>query len=94
MGFQPASTAREVTGMSRTGATAHGLLARVARRTSRYDLVLVVIPAAFAAALLAGAVSAVSLHGAVAAASVVGGLALVDALFLNPPTGPLEPPSA
>ncbi|MFB6353731.1 MAG: hypothetical protein ABEJ92_06560 [Halobacteriales archaeon] len=83
-----------MTGMSRTGATTHGLFGRVARRTSRHDLVLVVIPAAFVAALMAGMASPVSLHGAVAAASVVGGIALVDALFLNPPTGPPAPPAA
>lgn len=79
--------------MSRTGAISHGLFGRVARRMSRHDLVLVVIPVAFAAAILAGAASPVSIDGAVAAASVVGGLALVDALFLNPPTGSPEPPS-
>ena len=52
---------------------------------TRYDLVLAVIPAAFAAALLAGQVLSLSAEVSVAFASMVGLLALADGLFLNPP---------
>ncbi len=58
---------------------------RLAPGVSRYDLVLVVIPLAFAAALVARGVFSVSLHASVLFASVVGGLAVADALFLHPP---------
>jgi hypothetical protein len=46
---------------------------------------LAVIPAAFAAALLAGQVLSLSAEVSVAFASMVGLLALADGLFLNPP---------
>lgn len=57
-------------------------------RASRYDLVLAVIPAAFLFGALAGTTSSVPTTAAVSAASVVGGLAMLDALFLNPPRRP------
>jgi multidrug efflux pump subunit AcrB len=53
---------------------------------SRYDLILVVIPLAFVGALLATALFGVSLRVGIAAGSTVGALAVVDALFRNPPT--------
>lgn len=68
--------------------SAFGRLLTASRRASRYDLVLAVIPAAFLVAGLAGSVLAVPLETAVIAASALGGLAVVDALFLNPPRGP------
>jgi hypothetical protein len=52
---------------------------------TRYDLVLAVVPLAFAVALVAGLLSPVSVHAALAAAGVVGVAAVVDALFVNPP---------
>lgn len=53
---------------------------------SRYDLVIGVIPLVFAVALAATGALDVATHRALAAAAVVGVLALVDALYLNPPT--------
>lgn len=58
---------------------------------SRYDLVLAVIPSAFLVALILGNVLPVSPRIALASASVVGALALLDALFLNPPRRPDGP---
>jgi hypothetical protein len=55
---------------------------------SRYDLVLLVIPAAFLLALVASQVSSFGLSTLVAAASVVSGVAVADGLFLNPPRRP------
>lgn len=54
---------------------------------SRYDLVLAVIPTAFVVALLVENLLSVSARVALVSASVVGALAVLDALFLNPPTG-------
>ena len=53
---------------------------------SRYDLVLAVIPSVFIVAVLLGHLLSVSARVAVAGASLVAVLALVDALFINPPT--------
>ena len=58
------------------------------RRASRHDLVLAVIPAAFALAALLGATLPVDTTTAVAGGAGVSGIAVVDALFLNPPRGP------
>lgn len=58
------------------------------RRATRYDVVLAVIPVAFLSALLLGSTPAVPGPAAVAVATVVGLLAVVDALFLNPPRDP------
>jgi hypothetical protein len=54
-------------------------------RFSRYDLLLLVIPAVFLLALVASAVSALPTRAFVAGASVIGGLAVADGLFVNPP---------
>jgi hypothetical protein len=54
-------------------------------RFSRYDLLLVVIPAAFLLALVGSLVSALPASVLVAGASVIGGLAVADGLFVNPP---------
>lgn len=53
---------------------------------SHYDFVLAVIPVVFVVALLVGNLLSVAPRVALATASVVGLLAVVDALFLNPPT--------
>ena len=55
---------------------------------SYYDLVLAVIPAVFAVSVLVGTLLAVEPHVAFAVGSALAGLALVDALFVNPPTDP------
>jgi hypothetical protein len=54
---------------------------------SRYDLVLAVVPLALMLAAFAGAVSPLSLHAALAAGALVATLAVVDALFVSPPSG-------
>jgi hypothetical protein len=54
---------------------------------SRYDLLLALVPLGFGLALLAHVVTDVSLLTAVAAGAVLGLAVLVDALFVNPPTG-------
>ncbi|WP_247009017.1 hypothetical protein [Halorientalis litorea] len=53
---------------------------------SRYDLVLVLIPLVLAASVFLGHLLSVPVEMTLAGASVVGTAALVDALFLNPPT--------
>jgi len=57
-------------------------------RLSRYDLLLLVIPATFLVALVASQVSSFGLSTLLAAASVVAALAVADGLFVNPPRGP------
>lgn len=52
---------------------------------SRYDLVLIVIPASFILALVAGHVLPVSPRVALTAGSIVGAIAVFDGLFRNPP---------
>lgn len=77
--------------MSWSATKSSGILGRVVepiRQATRYDLVLAVIPAAFLLAVMLGSTPAVPGPVAVAAASVVGVLAVVDALFLNPPREP------
>lgn len=75
--------------MTESGDTGIGIvlerLAALGRSLSRYDLLLAVIPAAFACSLAAGQLLSVPSSNAMAAASVVGALVLADALFLNPP---------
>lgn len=63
-------------------------LARSVRGASRYDLVLGLIPVVFGAAGAAGAFLSVTATTAVTAAGIVSALAVVDALFLNPPRRP------
>lgn len=65
------------------------------RRASRHDLVLAVIPATFLVAALLGLTLSVSATTAVTAAAVLSGLAVMDALFFNPPREPTvgEPPA-
>lgn len=58
------------------------------RTLSRYDVLLLVIPAAFILALLAAQVSPLGVSPLMAAASLVGALAMADALFINPPLEP------
>ena len=52
---------------------------------SRPDLVLLVIPLAFIAAIALGTALGFSLSTQLLGASLVGVVALVDALFVNPP---------
>lgn len=58
---------------------------------SRYDLVLAVIPTAFITALVAANLLQLSTQTTLVAAAIVGALALLDALFINPPGHPGNP---
>jgi len=53
---------------------------------TRHDLVLAVIPAVFVLTLVAAVVLGLSMQVAIAGASVVGAVAVIDALFVHPPT--------
>jgi|APHM01.1.fsa_nt_gi hypothetical protein len=55
-------------------------------RLSRYDLILVAIPLAFLAGGVATFGLGVPVRRSMAAASLVGAFAVVDALFINPPS--------
>ena len=55
---------------------------------SRYDLLLLAIPAAFLAGLLLSALTGIPPRLGLVGAGAVGGLALADGLFLNPPRRP------
>lgn len=58
------------------------------RRASRHDLVLAIIPVAFLFAGVLGTTMPVGSMTAVMAGALVSGLAMLDALFFNPPTDP------
>lgn len=58
---------------------------------SRYDLVLAVIPTAFLTAILVANLLSISTETTLLAAAMVGALALLDALFINPPGHPGNP---
>lgn len=70
-------------------------LSGLRHRASRHDLVLAVIPATFLVATLLGTTLSVSATTAVTGAAAVSGLAVMDALFFNPPREPTvgEPPA-
>jgi len=53
---------------------------------TRHDLVLAVIPAVFTLTLVAAVVLGLSIQTAIAGASLVGAVAVIDALFIHPPT--------
>lgn len=65
-----------------------GRFRRAVRRASRYDLVLTLIPASFLIAAVLGMTLSVTATTAVTAAALVSSLAVIDALFLNPPRDP------
>lgn len=58
------------------------------RSVTRYDLVLTAIPSAFVFSLLVAGLLSIPARNALVVGSIVGALALLDALFLNPPTRP------
>lgn len=75
--------------------SAVGRLSGPVGRASRYDIVLAVIPATFVVAVLLGTTLSVTATTAVSVAGGVSALAVIDALFLNPPREPSAgPPSA
>ena len=55
------------------------------RPLTRYDALLLVIPAAFVLALAVAQVSQFGVSTLLAAASLVGAVAVADGLFVNPP---------
>jgi hypothetical protein len=58
---------------------------RLFGQLTRYDLVLTVIPLVFVTAVLATTTLSVPFLPALAAGAAVSAVALVDALFVNPP---------
>jgi|GEM_PF-4585799 len=70
-----------------TGATYRGQGRRPqsAPRIHRYDVLLAVIPLAFALALVAALLASVPLQGALAMASLLGGTAIVHGVYVDPP---------
>ncbi|MBX0325735.1 hypothetical protein EGH21_22215 [Halomicroarcula sp. F13] len=79
--------------MSTSSSRTHGSDGQYADRTtpipsvSRYDFVLALIPTAFLLTVVVAGLADVAVPKALAAGSVVALTAVVDALFLNPPTG-------
>ena len=67
-----------------SGQYAEQLLPR--QSPTRHDLVLAVIPAVFSLTLVAAVVLGLSIQAAIAGASLVGAVAVIDALFIHPPT--------
>lgn len=67
-----------------SGQYAEQLLPR--QSPTRHDLVLAVIPVVFALTLVAAVVLGLSIQAAIAGASLVGAVAVIDALFIHPPT--------
>lgn len=61
------------------------IVGRALRSASRYDLVLAMIPSAFVIAVLLGNLISLSMQSQLLVAALVGLIALVDALFINPP---------
>ncbi|MDY6817055.1 MAG: hypothetical protein SVG88_00210 [Halobacteriales archaeon] len=61
------------------------IVGRAVRSASRYDLVLALIPSAFVIAMLLGNLVSLSMQSQLLVASIVGAIAVIDALFLNPP---------
>jgi len=54
---------------------------------SRHDLVLAVIPSVFVMAILVGHLLSLSVQTSIWVASLLGALVVIDALFVNPPSG-------
>ncbi|AQL44422.1 hypothetical protein BV210_00885 [Halorientalis sp. IM1011] len=57
---------------------------------SRYDLVLAFIPVVFLLSVVLGYLLSVPFRTTLTGASAVGALALLDALFVNPPIRPTQ----
>lgn len=54
-------------------------------RATRYDLLLALVPAVFVLGVVASHLASLPPRAGLAGASLVAGLAVVDALFRNPP---------
>ena len=73
--------------MTRDIATVLERLHRVRSAVDRYDLVLAVVPVAFLVAALARAAFDVPLEAALLGGFAISVLAVIDGLFLHPPSG-------
>ncbi len=62
------------------------------RTISRYDVVLGIIPIVFMVSLLMASIGSLTVEEAIAGSSIIAVLALIDALFLNPPGVSTTPP--
>ncbi|WP_076608713.1 hypothetical protein [Natronorubrum thiooxidans] len=71
--------------MSRPKRDPFDTLVDVLAATTRYDLLLAIVPVAFAVALVAASVLSISIVQAMAIAAPIGVFAIVDACYLNPP---------
>lgn len=60
-------------------------LVDVLAAASRYDVLLGIVPAAFAVALVVATVASVSLVEAMLVAAIIGALVIVDGCYRNPP---------
>lgn len=67
---------------------AYRRIAVLCDRASRYDFVLAIIPLAFLGAVALQELLDLSSTMAILLGSLVSALAVIDALFLNPPEGP------
>lgn len=54
---------------------------------SRYDLLLAFMPTVFLVGIVVGHLLSLGMRTTLTGTSIVGVIALVDALFLNPPSG-------
>ncbi len=52
-----------------------------------HDVLLAMIPLAFLAAIILAQVTSLSNRGAITVASIFAAIALIDALFVHPPSG-------
>lgn len=71
----------------KTGTSVERLVRRVRSSISRYDVLLAIVPVAFLAALLVGRLAGLPFEAALLGGVSIATLALIDGLFLRPPTG-------
>ena len=60
-------------------------LVEVLAAATRYDLLLAIVPVAFAVALVAASVLGISMVQAMLIAAPIGVFVIIDACYLNPP---------
>ena len=71
--------------IDRPGRNPFDALVDVLAEASRYDLLLGIVPVAFAVALVVASVLDLSIAQAMVFAAAVGVLVIIDACYLNPP---------
>ena len=72
--------------IGRPGRDPFETLVGVLAAADRYDLILAIIPVAFAVALVGVYVVGASVTQAIVFAGIIGVLAILDACYVNPPT--------